>query len=275
VIDEPKGHALEFWEFVHEHRHHSVHFLKRFDLGFEYGINWHHHPQPHMTCTKFAVKPPMPPAWAWVKDAHYHGKHVIDGSTYDLWRHHVGGVELEVAVSEHDASRPHYFMRRTPSEHRVYHLISWSTFQPNATWFTVPDVCKNATSEADPTDATDIIPGSSSSAHSPVCAIAASTAARIVEEGNGFDAASMLASSFSAAGITAVSSSSLAVLKARGEACTNGPRVGDVFFDGITEITSAAVLLDTNAFAECSAAMGGKCAIVAQRDFTGGCRRFC
>jgi hypothetical protein len=246
--------------------------LKRFDLGFEYGIHWHHHPAPHQTCNKFAVKPPMPANWAWIKDAHYHGKHVIDGTTYDLWRHHVGGVELEVAVSEHDASRPHYFMRRTPSEHRVYHLITWYTFQPNATWFNVPDVCKNATGEVEADTEEVFVPGSSGSAHSAVCAIAASSAARIVEEGNGFDAASMLISAYSKAGITMPGS--LWSLQQGGEDCTGGPRVGDIFFDEVPA-TSAAVYLDSNAFAECSTTMGGKCSIVPQRDFTGGCRRYC
>jgi hypothetical protein len=217
----------------------------------------------------------MPPAWAWVKDARYRGKHQIDGTTFDLWGHHFGGVELEVAVSEHDASRPHYFMRKSPSEHRVYHFIAWATFQPNSTWFNVPDICKNATFDAEIEDNTVgdemIMPGSGS-AHTSTCAVAASQAARIVEEGNGFDAASMLISAFNKAGIT--TPSSLWSLQAGGSACVGGPQVGDVFFDGLPA-TSAAVFLDTNAFAECSSVMGGSCGIVAQRDFTGGCRRYC
>jgi len=268
VIDEPKGHALEFWEFVHEHRHHSVHLLKRFDLGFEYAVNWHGHPTPHQVCRKVAVKPPMPPAWSWLKEAQYHGKHAIDGTTYDVWRHHVAGIELEVAVSEHEASRPHYFTRRTPSEHRVYHFISWHHFAPNSTWFNVPDVCKNATDLVEREE--ESMPGSGDQ-HTATCAIAASNAARIVEQ-QGFDAASMVVMAMKQASIEVPST--LWGLQQAGTQCIGGPKVGDVFFDGVPA-TSAAVVLGTNSFAECSSAMGAKCSIVEQRDFTGGCRRYC
>jgi len=263
VIDEPAGHALEFWEFAHEHRHHSVHFLKRYDLKFEYAITFHHHPQPHQVCHKRAVTPPMPPAWAWVKEARYHGKHVLDGTTFDLWGHHFGGVDLEVAVGEHDASRPHYFTRRTPTEHRVYHLISWATFKPNATWFNVPEVCKNATEDvlgyAAAVDGDDSIVGT--------CGVAATHAQRIVTESNGYGAAAMVAAAFTKAGITAD-------INEAGSACTGGPRMGDVFLDGVPT-QSAAVYLGAGQFAECPLAMGAPCAITGARDFTGGCRRYC
>jgi hypothetical protein len=266
VIDEPAGHALEFWEFAHEHRHHSVHVLKRYDLKFEYFITFHHHPHPHHQCHKRAVTPPMPPAWHWIREARYHGKHVIDGTTFDQWGHHFGGVDLEVAVGEHDASRPHYFTRRTPSEHRQYHLISWATFKPNVTWFHVPEVCKNATEDVFgvmpvQVDGDDSIIGT--------CGVAASHASRIVTESNGFGAASMIASAFNKAGITV--NGDLAALAASGSSCTGGARLGDVFFD--TE--SAAVYLGDNQFAECPTIAGASCAIVPPRDFTGGCRRFC
>jgi len=266
VIDEPKGHALEFWDFTHEHAHHSVHVLKRFDLGFEYGISFVHHPTPHRVCRKIAVKPPMPPAWHWVREAHFHGKHVFDGTTYDVWRHHIANIELQVAVSEHDASRPHYFIHRSPSVHRVVHFISWSTFQPNATWFNVPDLCKNAT-ESDWAAEEPI----GADASLGTCAIASSNARRIVTESNGFDAASLIASSFEKAGVS--TPSSLRELQQGGNACTGEPKVGDVFFDGVPA-TSAAVMLANNEFAECSI-QGGRCSIVEQRDFTGSCRRFC
>jgi hypothetical protein len=271
VIDQPKGLGLDFWEFHHEHRHHSVHLLRRFDLGFEYAINWHHQPTPHQTCRKIAVKPPMHPVWAWLHEAHYHGKHVIDGTTFDLWRHHVGGVELEVAVSEHDASRPHYFTRRTPSEHRVYHFIAWSTFQPNATWFNVPDICKTASFDADDTDDTDIVPAGSAAPHSAQCAILASSAARIVSDSNGFDAASMISAAMTKAEIN-IDTSSLTSIREAGTACEEGPRTGDVFFD---DNYGAAVLLDVNAFAICAPHMGGRCGIIPQYDFNQGCRRYC
>jgi len=266
IIDEPKGHAIEAWEFTHEHRHHSVHILKRFDLGFEYGITWHHAPSPHLVCRKIAVKPPMPPIWHWVREAHYHGKHVIDGTTYDVWRHHVANIELEVAVSEHDASRPHYFTRRSPSEHRVIHLISWATFQPNATWFNVPEVCKNATDLED-----SVSPAIGSDASLGTCAVAAANARRIVTESNGFDGASLVVAAFAKAGVE--TPSSLWSIQQAGTPCTGAPKVGDVFSEGVPA-TSAAVMLSNNEFAECST-LGGRCAIVPQRDFTGMCRRFC
>jgi len=265
VVDEPNGHSLEFWEFVHEHFRHTVNVLKRYDLNTEYSVLWDLHPTPHRVCRKRQVTPPMPPNWAWVKDAHYVGKHHIDGSTYDVWRYHAGGVELEVAVSEHDASRPHYYTRRSATEHRVYHLISWATFKPNNTWFNVPDVCKNVTAneEADGFGADHAI--------SQCGAVAASSAARIVQSVNGYDAASLIAASFSE---SEVDTSSLSSLQLGGSSCVGGPRVADVFFDGVPAI-SAAVYLGENRFAECPAAMGSTCAIVPQRDFTGGCRRFC
>jgi len=265
VVDEPNGHALEFWEFVHEHYRMSVNVLKRYDLGNEYAIMWDPHPTPHRVCHKRQVHAPMPPNWAWVKSAHYIGKHHIDGSTYDLWRYHAGGIELEVAVSEHDASRPHYYTRRSSTEHRMYHLISWSTFRPNATWFNVPDICKNSTSSSE-----DAGLGADSFV-SGVCATAASSAAAIVEQSNNHDAASLIGESFRRAGVT-TPSSSLTAIQFSGKACVGGPRVGDIFFDGMPA-SSGAVYLGDNKFAECSV-LGG-CKIVAQRDFTGGCRRYC
>jgi len=269
VVDEPNGHALEFWEFVHEHYRHSVHVLKRYDLSTEYSVMWDLHPTPHRECPKRQVTPPIPPNWPWVKDAHYIGKHHIDGSTFDVWRYHAGGIELEVAVSEHDASRPHYYTRRSATEHRVYHLISWATFKPNNTWFNVPDVCKNVTAseEADVLGADGAI--------SQCGASAASSAARIVEGGvNGYDAASLIVTSFHGAEAETPTSSSLWTLQSSGSSCIGGPRVGDVFFDGLPA-TSAAIYLGDNRFAECAAAHGSSCAIVPQRDFTGGCRRYC
>jgi len=265
VIDEPAGHAIELWEFAHEHRHHSVHFLKRYDLKAEYAITFHHHPHPHHVCHKRTVTPPMPPAWHWIREARYYGKHVIDGTTFDQWGHHFGGVDLEVAVGEHDASRPHYFTRRTPSEHRTYHLISWATFKPNATWFNVPDVCKNATEyvlgNENVADADDTKIGT--------CGVAAAQAQRIVTESNGFGASAMIASAFTKAGITVPSD--LLTLRSQGASCTGGAQVGDVFFDA----SSAAIYLGANSFAECPIAAGAGCAVVEFRDFTGGCRRFC
>jgi hypothetical protein len=258
VIDEPAGHGLEFWDFNTEHRHHGVHFLRRFDLGFEYSISWLRDPTPHAVCHKRAVTPPMPPVWAWIKEARYHGKHVIDGTTFDLWRHHVAGIELEVAVSEHDASRPHYFIRRTPSEHRVYHLISWATFKPNNTWFNVPDVCKNATLGYVTVDGDDTLVAKTSAV--------TEFAERIATTSNGFGAAAMVVASMNKAGVEVPST--LESQRLAGARCDGGAREGDVFFDG----ASAAIYLGGDRFAECST--GGQCSVVSWRDFIGGCRRF-
>jgi len=274
VIDEPNGHGLEFWEFSGEHRHHSVHVLKRYDVGLEYAIHWLHHPTPHAVCHKRAVTPPMPPAWAWIEHARYHGKHAIDGTTFDLWAHHHGGVELEVAVGEHDANRPHYFMRRTPSEHRSYHLIGWATFKPNETWFHIPDVCKNATEELlggdEDVDNSGAIAMDGDDTVVGTCGVAAETAQRIVTQSNGASASQLLSQSFNKAGIN-IPAQLTGI--ATGGRCDGGARVGDVFTDG-TPITSAAIYLGGNDFAECKVS-GGECSIVPQRDFTGGCRRFC
>jgi len=210
----------------------------------------------------------MPPAWAWLRDARYHGKHAIDGTTFDLWAHHHGGVDLEVAVGEHNANRPHYFMRRSPSEHRSYHLISWATFKPNATWFNVPDVCKNATEyvvgvSVESGDGDDSLIGT--------CGVAAETAQRIVTESNGATAQQLLSAAFNKAGVNIPAQ--LSGVQFGGNRCDGGARTGDVFTDG-TPIDSVAVYLGGNSFAECKVS-GGACAIVEQRDFTGGCRRFC
>jgi hypothetical protein len=214
----------------------------------------------------------MPPAWAWTRDAHYVGKHLIDGSTFDLWAHHITGAELSVAVGEHDASRPHYFHRRTAVEHRMYHLISWATFKPNATWFNVPDICKNATEEVPAVEYVSTGSMGENMGNVACRAIAASTAARIVETSNGYDAASLLSMAFTKAGLQV--SSNLWTLQQSGTDCTEGAQVGDVFFDGVPS-TSAAVYLGDNKFAECPSYLGGRCSIVEQRDFTGGCRRYC
>jgi hypothetical protein len=205
----------------------------------------------------------MHPVWKWVEEARYHGKHVIDGTTFDLWGHHFGGVDLEVAVSEHDANRPHYFTRRTPSEHRVYHLISFATFKPNATWFTVPKVCANATESlvavGDSVDGNDAILGS--------CSLIADGARQVVTQSNGMTSTGLIAAALNKAGVAM--NGDLAALAASGKTCTGGAQVGDIFFEG----SSAAVYLGGNDFAECPTV--GTCAIVPFRDFAGGCKRFC
>jgi len=269
VIDEPQGHSLEFWEYTHEHEHFSVHTLKRYDLKAEYFITWERHPTPRRVCHKRSVQPPMPPAWHWVRDSHYIGKHLVDGTTYDVWRHHIGPNELEVAVGENDASRPHYFHQRSPFEHRTYHLISWATFKPNATWFTVPDICKNAT-ELEPVS--EEMMGADSRV-SQCGAVVASNAARAIKQSNDQDAVSMLSFALNQAEVAAPSN--LWDFQANGKRCDGGARVGDIFFDGLPA-KSVAVYLGDDQFAECSALLGGKrCSIVPQRDFTGGCRRYC
>jgi len=261
AIDEPNGRSIERWEFMTEHRHRNVHYLKRFDLGWEYTLHWERIPKPHEVCVKRAVKPPMQPNWAWLKDARYHGKHVIDGTTYDLWGHHFSGIELEVAVSEHDASRPEYFFRRSPEEHRMYHFLSFHTFRPNASWFDVPSACKNATAiDLTVTDGND----------NEVAGTVIAAAAQTIAEENTADAVSLVSESLRRVGVT--TPSSLWELQQGGSSCVDGANVGDVFFDGLPA-TSAAIYLGSNRFAEC-AAKAGSCGIVPQRDFTGGCRRF-
>jgi hypothetical protein len=259
AIDEPSGRSIERWEFVVEHRHRNIHFLKRYDLGFEYTVRFQAQ-VPHEICTKRAVKPPMPPNWAWLKDARYRGKHHIDGTTFDMWVFHVAGVELEVAVSEHDASRPEYFYRRAPEETRMYHFLSWHTIRPNSSWFDIPASCKNATTAVEVSvDGDDnVVAGT----------VVAAAAQRIVDTA-GIDTVSLVVSSMRAAGIS--TPTSLWDLQEGGKPCTDGPTVGDVFFDGLPAV-SAAVYLGDNKFAECA---GTRCGIVPPRDFTGGCRRFC
>jgi hypothetical protein len=214
----------------------------------------------------------MPPAWEWTSVARYIGKHTIDESTFDLWAHHITGVELSVAVGEHDASRPHYFHRRSASEHRMYHLISWHTFAPNATWFNVPDICKNATEDVPSIEWLSTGAMGENSEKSECQAVAASTAARIVEQSNGMDAAALISSVFDKAGVEV--STNLWAQQQAGSSCSGGVATGDVFFDGVPA-SSVAIYLGDNKFAECPSYLGGRCSIVAQRDFTGGCRRFC
>jgi len=256
AIDEPNGKSIELWEFMVEHRHRNVHFLKRFDLGWEYTTHFERFPKPHEVCAKRAVKPPMPANWEWLKDARYRGKHMIDGTTYDMWIHHIANIELEVAVSEHDASRPEYFYRRAPEEHRMYHFLSFHTFRPNASWFDVPAVCKNVTEISEDGD-DNLVAGT----------VVATNARQFVER-NGFDAASLVATSHRSIGVS--TPSSLFQLQAGGVACRGGIFIGDVFFDGLPA-TSAAIYLGDSQFAECNSA---GCTIVPFRDFTGGCRRY-
>jgi hypothetical protein len=148
----------------------------------------------------------------------------------------------------------------------MYHFISWATFKPNATWFNVPDVCKNATDLQAGTEDINVMPGSDS--HLGTCAIAASTAARIATASNGMNAAQLITNAMGTAGVNLPTDFS--ELIASGSACVGGPKVGDVFFDDV----SAAVWLGGDEFAECKIA-GGRCTIIPQRDFLGGCRRFC
>jgi hypothetical protein len=258
AIDEPSGRSVERWEFVVEHRHRNVHFLKRYDLGFEYTVRFQAQ-VPHEVCTKRAVKPPMPPNWAWLKDSRYRGKHHIDGTTFDMWLFHVAGIELEVAVSEHDASRPEYFYRRAPEEQRSYHFLSWHTMRPNSSWFDVPASCKNATTVVElEVDGDDTM----------VAGTVVAAAARRIVELPGTDANTLIVSSMRAAGIS--TPEGLWTLQTAGDDCVGGPSIGDVFFDGVPAVASA-IYLGDNQFAECALS---RCGIVPRRDFTGGCRRY-
>jgi len=257
AIDEPAGHGVEFWEFPHEHRHHSVHLLQRYDLKSVYAITFHHLPHPHHECRKHTVQPPMPPMWHWIRDAHYHGKHLVDGTTYDVWGHIHAAHDSEVAVSELHSSRPHYYTRRSLTEHRTTHLIGWATYKPNATWFHVPEVCKNATDDVvgwmDVTE--DIKLGGG-------CAVASESKMELAANA---DATSLLiAAAFDKAGLTAD-------ITKEASACTGGARAGDVFVDG-TPVKSAAVFMGGDEFAECKS---GGCEITGWRAFSGLCRRFC
>jgi len=196
----------------------------------------------------------MPPNWGWVKDAKYAGKHRIDGEPFELWRYGAGGVELEVAVAEHNANRPHYFARRSATEHRTYHLITFSTFAPNATWFNVPDLCKNATSEAP-------APPTSGSCAAIVELV------RNQDQASNLDAVSKVMASFRSIGVEMPET----VEEFRnGEACTGGAQPGDLFFYE----TGVAVYLGGEEFAECDQTRG-VCVVVPPRDYSGGCRRWC
>jgi len=268
AIDEPTGRSIEFWEFTAEHEHRNVHYLKRYDLGFEYDIAYEWRRPLH--CRKIPVKAPMPPNWAWLKDAKYAGKRHIDGSRYDDWTYTVGGVELGVAVAENNASRPHYFARRAATEHRQYHFLSWWTRKPNDTWFAVPDICKNATDEI-------FIEDNNREAivvEDGVCE-AASIAARSIVSGSTTGrggASSLIAKSMNHAGIN-IRDLDISAMHANGAPCVGGPKIADVFFTGIPA-TNAAMYVGNNEFAWCN---DGACGIapLSSFEFTGGCRRFC
>jgi hypothetical protein len=146
----------------------------------------------------------------------------------------------------------------------MYHFISWHTFKPNATWFNVPDVCKNATEAVAGIEDLNNAPGHDS--HMATCAVAASTAARIATTSNGMTAINLIAQSHDGLNVP----NTIAGLLENGAACSGGAKAGDVFFDG----SSAAVYLGGNEFAECPIA-GGACGIVGWRAFSGGCRRYC
>jgi len=254
VIDEPKNHGLEFWEFSSHHQHHNVHYLQRFDLGFEYAIYRERLPSPHSRCVKRAVKPPMPANWAWIKDAHYRGKKVIDEQTYDEWGHHIGPVELTVDVEERHASRPVYFSRRTPTEHRAYHLIIFATRHPNDTWFNVPDVCKNATEVSYSRDDSS-------------CPVSVEAARELAVTGAAVDGTNAIVDSLDKAAVFV--STDLPTMRAQGRQCAGGPRPGDVFFDA----DRLAMYLGGRELADCS---GPYCRVAPVEDFSAGfCRRFC
>jgi len=236
---------------------HTGGMIQRYDLKSVYAITFHHLPHPHHECRKHTVQPPMPPMWHWIRDAHYHGKHLVDGTTYDVWGHIHAAHDSEVAVSELHSSRPHYYTRRSLTEHRTTHLIGWATYKPNATWFHVPEVCKNATDDVvgwmDVTE--DIKLGGG-------CAVASESKMELAANA---DATSLLiAAAFDKAGLTAD-------ITKEASACTGGARAGDVFVDG-TPVKSAAVFMGGDEFAECKS---GGCEITGWRAFSGLCRRFC
>jgi len=111
-----------------------------------------------------------------------------------------------------------------------------------------------------------VMPGSDS--HMATCAVAASTASRLALSSNGMTAAQLISSSLTTAGVNFPSVFSNLI--EAGSSCVGGPHVGDVFFDDV----SAAMWLGGDEFAECPI-RGGRCTIVPQRDYTGGCRRYC
>jgi cell wall-associated NlpC family hydrolase len=152
VRDQPKGLALESWEFSEHSRERNIHILERYDLGFEYFMFWDQRPpHPHLVCHKQAVKPPMHTWWGWLHDAHYAGKSHVEGRTYDDWTYTAGDVHLSVLVTEERVDRPVYFFRHDKQRHEEIHFITFDYVPPNATWFRVPDSCKNASLfEAEP-----------------------------------------------------------------------------------------------------------------------------
>jgi len=280
AVDEPKGHAIEHWEYDEHQHHHNIHVLERYDLGKIYRITRQQH---HHNCTAHNVKPPMPPVWTWIKEANYIGKHHIGDVIYDQWQWKNAGVTLTVSVHEQHPNRPYYFSRHHGRDRFEIHYVTFETRTPNDTWFHVPDACKNATISIADLKAMKPVPqvmigrlGGVCSAAVEFAVEAAKTAAPYIfgDIGTiGYDNDGLIAASFAKAGVMVPRN--IDDLQVGGSACQAGVRPGDVLFVG-QPATHVALAVGNNLIAECP--LTGENCRIAPLDvsvYNGGCRRYC
>jgi hypothetical protein len=229
----------------------------------------------------------MPTHWGWVKDASYAGKHTIGDRTYDQWRWRNAGVTLTVSVSETHADRPYYFSRVSSTENFEIHFITFETRKPNASWFDVPDVCKNKTG-IDISEFTRVkkdVPQILLGPLNGICPTAIESAIQIAKSdcpyafggigpcATGFDNDGFVAKAFADGG--RLIPRDVDEQQAGGDGCVGGVRPGDLLFVG-SPAYHVAMALGNGMIAECPWS-GERCHITTldESRFDGGCRRYC
>ncbi len=84
----------------------------------------------------------MPAVWDWLEKADFAHNRTEGGETFDVWRYHIGGVTLELAVAAKEPNRPVEFSRRSAHDHYRLYVQEFRPEKPHSSLFDVPKECE-------------------------------------------------------------------------------------------------------------------------------------
>jgi len=131
--DGPNGKAHE--RFATQGPDSVITEIRRFD---EHRIYFIH----DKNCNHRNVSGMMPPVWEWLADARYAGIIIIEGRNAHLWKGHLFGDLIEVAVNDRNANEPLFILRNGTQGEVAITFGAYAEHRPHESWFRVPDVCR-------------------------------------------------------------------------------------------------------------------------------------
>jgi hypothetical protein len=160
-VDQPDGKAVEDVSFGGFH-HLNIWDLARFDLVPSPNSppppsthTDHHHcrrpqqkknfwivHQERKECHSKELTGKMPAVWDWLEKADFAHNRTEGGETFDVWRYHIGGVTLELAVAAKEPNRPVEFSRRSAHDHYRLYVQEFRPEKPHSSLFDVPKECE-------------------------------------------------------------------------------------------------------------------------------------